>query len=126
MSNIITGICSKGQIEKVGYTYIRKKTKKSVKVKPTCIEDKGKPGKGPKLINIPNEDEGILGKYGYSLKKSHEDRIKALKKAFKENSHLKILRHLNAIRTLQKSNEIYFNKLEKNMKKLQKYYEKTK
>ena len=81
--------------------------------------------KGPKLITIPPEDEGILGKYGYTLTKSHEDRVKALKKAYKENSHLKILRHLNAIRTLQKSNERNYNKLDKDMKWLQAYYKTT-
>lgn len=116
--------CPSGQIERIGYSYVKKSSKKSVKVKPVCINDKGKPGKGPKLIVIPPEDEGILKKYGYTLKDSHEDRIKALKKAFKENSHLKILRHLNAIRTLQKSNEKYYNKLDKDMKWLQSYYKK--
>jgi hypothetical protein len=118
--------CQSGQIQKVGYSYVKKSSKKTVKVKPTCIEDKGNPGKGPKLITIPSEDEGILGKYGYRLKDSHQNRIKALKKAFKENSHLKILRHLNAIRTLQKSNETYFKKLDKDMKWLQEYYKKFK
>jgi hypothetical protein len=117
--------CQKGQIQKVGYTFIKKISKKTVKVKPTCIVDKGNPGKGLKLIKIPSEDEGILGKYGYNLKKSHEERIKALKKAFKEINHLKILRHLNAIRTLQKSNEKYYNKLDKDMKWLQVYYKKS-
>ena len=118
--------CPKGQIERVGYTYEKKSTitssKKLIKVSPTCIEDKGKPGKGPKLIIMPPEDKDLLGKYGYELKKNHEERIKALKKAYKENSHLKILRHVNAIRTLQKSNERNYNKLDKDMKWLQKNY----
>jgi len=74
------------------------------------------------IIVIPDEDKGILGNYGYSLKKKHEDRIKALKKAFANNSHLKILQHLNALRTLHKSNEKYYKKLDKDMKWLQKYY----
>jgi hypothetical protein len=76
-------------------------------------------------IPMPEEDEGLLSKYGYTLSKSHEDRIKALKKAYKENSHLKILRRLNAIRTLQKSHERNYNKLDKDMKWLQKYYKET-
>ena len=59
--------CSKGEIERVGYSFV-KKTGTHVSVKPTCIKDKGKPGKGPKLITIPHEDEGLLSKYGYSLK----------------------------------------------------------
>jgi hypothetical protein len=45
-----------------------------------------------------------------------------LKKAIKDNSELKILRHVNAIRTLQKSNEKLYNKLDKDMKWLQKDY----
>jgi len=118
--------CPHGEINRVGYSFIKKTSKKTIKVKPMCIEDKGKPGKGPKLIKIPKEDEGLLSDYGYSLKKSYEDRIKAIKKAYKENSHLKILRHLNALRTLQKSNELNYNKLNKDMKWLQEYYSKTK
>jgi hypothetical protein len=109
--------CKSGQIERISYSCIKKSSKKSVKVNSRCIKDKG-----PNLIVIPPEDEGILGKYGYTLKDSHENRIKSLKKAFRENSHLKILRHLNAIRTLQKSNEKNYNKLNKDMKWLQKYY----
>jgi hypothetical protein len=91
--------------------------KKSSKKRDKSIRD-------VKLIVIPPEDEGLLGKYGYTLKDSHENRIKSLKKAFKNNSHLKILRHLNAIRTLQKSNEKNYNKLDKDMKWLQTYYKK--
>ncbi len=114
--------CSPGQIERVGYTYTKKSSKKTVKVKPTCISDKGKPGKGPKLITIPSYDIGLLSKYDYSLKDSHEKRVKSLKKAIKENSELKILRHINALRTLQKSNEKLYNKLDKDMKWIQKDY----
>jgi hypothetical protein len=109
--------CSKGEILKVGYT-----TKRNVTVKPTCIKDKGKPGKGPKLIVIPKEDIGLLGEFGYTLKKSFEDRIKALKKAGKEYSKLKVLRYINALRTLHKSNEKYYNKLDRDMKWLQEHY----
>ena len=89
---------------------------------PTCIEDKGKPGKGPKLITIPKEDHGLLEKYDYSLKHNYEDRIKSLKKANKELSKLKVLRYINALRTLHKSNEKYYNKLDKDMKWLQDNY----
>lgn len=121
----MSNVCQKGQIQKVGYTFVKKSSKKIVKVNPVCIEDTGNPGKGLKLIKIPPDDKGILKKYGYNLKEKHEVRIKALKKAFTENSHLKILRHLNAIRTLQKSNEIKFKKLDKDMKWLQEYYKKS-
>jgi hypothetical protein len=109
--------CPKGQILKKAYT-----TKKGTKVPATCIKDMGKPGKGPKLFEIPEEDVGLLGDFGYTLKKKHEERVKALKKAIKENNALKILRHLNALRTLQKSNEKYFKKLDKDVKWIQKNY----
>ena len=117
--------CSVNEIEKVGYSY-KNKSGKQVDVKPTCIKDKGKPGKGEKLINFPEEDVGLLSKYGYKLKNSHEKRVESLKKAIKDNSELKILRHVNAIRTLQKSNEKLYNKLDKDMKWLQKDYQKQK
>jgi hypothetical protein len=42
----------------------------------------------------------------------------------KDNNLLKILRHLNALRTLHKSNEKLFNKLDKDLKWVQKEYEK--
>jgi len=78
------------------------------------------------IIKIPIEDKGLLSKYGYSLKNNHEDRIKAIKKAYKEHNNLKILRHINALRTLQKSNERNYNKLDKDMKWIQEYYKKNK
>lgn len=115
--------CPKGEIERVSYSY-DKKSGTHVKVPKTCIEDKGKPGKGPKLIPIPKEDEGLLSNYGYSLKDSYEKRIIALKKANKNEDELKILRHVNALRTLQKSNERYYNKLNKDFKWLQENYDK--
>jgi len=118
--------CPPGQIEKAGYSFEKKISKKIVKVTPTCIEDKGKPGKGPKLIIIPPEDRGLLSKYGYSLKKKYEERIDAIKKAYKENSHIKILRHINALRTLHKSNKKYYNKLDRDFKWIQEYYKITK
>ena len=114
--------CKKGQILKEGYTYIKKKTQKKVKISPICVTDKGKPGKGPKLIKIPEYDVGLLSKYGYSLSNNHENRIKTLKKAIKENSELKILRHINALRTLFKSNQKMYNKLDKDLKWIQKDY----
>jgi len=111
--------CPQGQILRVGYSYEKKKT---VNVKPTCIIDKGKPGKGPKLFEIPKEDIGLLSDYGYSLKKNYDERIKAIKKATRDYSKLKILKHINALRTLQKSNEKYYRKLDKDLRWLQDNY----
>lgn len=113
--------CPKGTIKVEGYTYTKKDGKK-VKVGSKCTPDKGKPGKGPKLFTIPKKDEGLLGDYGYELKISHEKRTKAIKKSIKKNGALKVLRFLTAIRTLNKSNERYFNKLDKDVKWVQKNY----
>lgn len=113
--------CPKGTIKVEGYTY-KTKSGKKVSVKAKCTPDKGKPGKGPKLFNIPKKDEGLLGNYGYELKYSHEKRVKAIKKSIKENGELKVLRFLNALRTLNKSNERYYNKLDKDVKWVQKNY----
>ena len=120
------GKCPKGEIMRVGYSYTKKKTNKKVSVEPTCIKDRGKAGKGLKLIQMPEYDVGLLSKYGYSLAHSHIDRVKSIKKAMKENSELKILRHINALRTLQKSNQKYHNKLDKDYKWIEKDYRKRK
>jgi hypothetical protein len=124
MSDTFSGKCPKGMIERVGYSFKRKTSKKTVHVKKECIKDQGKPGKGPKLGILPKEDIGILSNYGYSLHDSYDIRIKALKKAIKHNNELKILRHVNALRTLFKSNEKYYNKLDKDLKWIQKDYKK--
>ena len=114
--------CPKGQIMRVGYEYTKKSSKKTVKVKPSCIEDKGKQDKGPVYFKIPKEDIGLLEKFGYTLKNNFENRIKSLKKANKELSKLKVLRYINALRTLQKSNKKYYKKLDRDMKWLQENY----
>ena len=116
--------CLKSEIKRIGYEYKKKSSKRVVKVAPSCIQDRGKIGKGPKLISIPEADIGLLSKYDYAIKHKFEDRKKSLKKAIKRESGLKVLRHLNAIRTLNKSNEKVYNKLNKDVKWLQKYYEK--
>jgi hypothetical protein len=116
--------CQKGEILKLGYSYKKKTSKKQIKVKPTCIQDRGKLGKGPKLIKIPSEDVGLLSKYEYSLSKKREDRQKALRKANKYEDNLKILRHVNALRTLNKSNERIYKKLNEDIKYLQDIYKK--
>jgi hypothetical protein len=118
------GKCPNGMIERVGYNFKRKTSKKKIMVKSVCIKDKGKPGKGPKLDILPEKDIGILSNYGYSLHDTHEERVKALKRAMKHNKELKILRHVNALRTLFKSNEKYYNKLDKDLKWIQSHYEK--
>ena len=109
--------CPEGMIRRASH-----KKKSGTKVKSECVKDMGKPGRGPKLIVMPAEDVGLLSDFGYSLKKPHEERIKALKKACMKHEMLKILRHVNALRTLFKSNESYYKKLDKDMKWIQKHY----
>ena len=81
-----------------------------VKVKPTAYRrkgklvkrkgyayrrvDLGKPGKGPRLIEI--KEKGALRRHGYSVKKSEEARHRALAKAIKEYGALSVYRKLNA------------------------------
>jgi len=118
--------CPKGTIKRNSYKYSKKGSKKVTKVTAKCIKDKGKPGKGPKVITMPEYDVGLLSDYGYSLKKKHEDRVKSIKKSLKEHSELKILKHLNALRTLLKSNEKLHAKLDKDLKWVQKHYAENK
>ena len=97
---------------------------KSSKVKSSMIKDVGKIGKGRRLFEI--KDKGMLTDEGYSLKKSLKQRKNSLKKASKKNSTLTVLRHLNAIRTLQKNNYDNFKKLDKDVKFVQKEYSREK
>jgi hypothetical protein len=119
--------CGKGEIRRSSYkkkSYRKKDgTKvKGSKVKSSCIEDKGKKGKGRRLFVI--KDNGFLRQEGYSLKKSQSARRVSLRKASKEKGMLSVLRHLNAIRTLQKSNATNYKKLDADVKYIQKEYKK--
>jgi hypothetical protein len=90
------------------------------KVKSSLINDLGQKGKGKKLFEV--KDNGFLRKNGYSLKKSLKERKQSLRRASREKGMLSVLRHLNAIRILQKSNVENFNKLDKDVKFIQKEY----
>ncbi len=114
--------CPSGMIKRKSYSYKKSSSNKNVKVSSKCIKDQGQQGKGPKIIKLPKEDIGILSNFGYSLKSSYDDRIKSLKKAMKHVDELKILRHINALRTLFKSNEKYYDKLNKDLHWIQKHY----
>jgi len=63
------------------------------------IRDRGKKGKGPKVIPIKR---GALTKHGYSTKKSAKARHAALKKAIKEYGALSVYRKLMAQDILRK------------------------
>jgi hypothetical protein len=118
-----------GMIRRSSYvrkSYTRKDgTKvKGSKVKSSLIVDKGKKGKGRRLFEI--KDKGFLTENGYSLKKPVEQRKTSLRRASKEKGMLPVLRHLNAIRTLQKNNPENFKKLDQDVKFVQKEYKKSK
>lgn len=114
--------CSRGEIMRKGYTF-RRSNGTRIRVSKSCIKDRGAPGKGPKLIVIPKETRGFLEKYGYNLSESFETRVKALRRAMKEEDPLVVLRRVNAIRTLQKSNLTNYRKLDRDMKWIQEHYE---
>jgi len=63
-------------------------------------KDLGKPGIGPKLIEIKRT--GSLTKHGYSIKKSVQARHEALNKAIKDFGALSVFRKLMAQATLRK------------------------
>lgn len=96
--------CPKGKILKNGYKTKESDKRKSYKVKPTCIKDLGKTGKGSKKFTIP--DVGLLENYGYTLSESSEKRHLSLKKTLKDNTPLSIFRRLNAFATLVKNTNL--------------------
>jgi len=123
--------CKKGEIMREGYTrkaYTRKSGSrvKETYVEPTCILDRGKPGKGPKIL--PKPDPNVhLRTYGYSLDKSSEQRKKALKRASKEMGTLPVLRRVNLIANFSKSELSNEKKLREDvefMKRQHKIYKK--
>ena len=83
-----------------GYTYHRKGGRTQVQT--TLIENRGQPGKGPKLIPITRP--GLLTMYGYSVSKSATARHRALTKAIRAGHQkpLSVFRRLQAVATLSK------------------------
>jgi len=69
--------------------------------------------------NIKKEEESLL-KYGYSLNDTYENRIKALHNAISNESKAKILRHINTLKNLQKSNKKLLKKLNKDIEFIEK------
>ena len=111
--------CGKGQILRKGY-----KTKKGVKVSPTCITDLGNLGKS--IQNIPVLRKGLLSRFGYHAHLDKEKRHKALKKAVKEYSAGNVVKKLNAIYVLSKNSNPSLAKIYNSDKKwVQDKYETT-
>lgn len=102
--------CPKGQILREGYTATRKnksligrlfKRGTTYRVGPTCIKNKGKPGKGPDAIGPLKK--GDLKDAGYDHTDPAHERHMALIKAVSEYGPLSVLRKLNAIAVLNKN-----------------------
>jgi|APSaa5957512622_1039677.scaffolds.fasta_scaffold94402_2 hypothetical protein len=127
--------CGVGKILKDGYyrkayriksyiksdgTKVNGTSVKSAFVAPTCIQDKGKIGKGPKLFQI--KKNGMMRKYGYSTSGLMKSRRLSIDKAIKNNEKHEVLKHLVAIRTLNKSNKDLYDVLDKDVKYIQGKY----
>ncbi len=122
--------CPKGQIEKSGYTRKEYRRKDGTLVKrtsvgATCIEDKGKKGKGPKILPTPDPNIS-LRKYGYSTKKSENQRHRSLKRASKETGTLPVLRRLNLIANFNKWNPEVEHEMREDVEYLKNEYIKEK
>ena len=95
--------CPKGTIKRVSYKKKSFKRKdgtvvKSTRIGASCIKDRGKPGKGPRLIGSLRK--GTLRKFGYKASKRTSVRRKSLKKAMKKEHPTSVFRKLRAVGTL--------------------------
>ena len=98
--------CGKGFILREGYkrrgyynkygTYI-----KAVYVPPTCIVDRGKKGKGPRLL--PELKKGTLSQYGYHAHLNAQERHKSLSRATRNIPAITVFRKLNAVYVLSRN-----------------------
>jgi hypothetical protein len=92
-------------VKREGYTVHRrgkiftvKPKKNEIRVDPSCIINRGLPGKGPKEgEGIGKLRKGELIKYGYSYRLPNSIRHKSLKKAIEEYGPLSVYRKLNAV-----------------------------
>jgi len=110
--------CPKGYIKRKGYTrkfksivkqqgftvrrkgklYTVRPKKDMTYVPPSCIRNRGLPGKGPKEGDgIGSLRKGELIKYGYSYRLPDSVRHKALNKAIKAYGALSVYRKLDAV-----------------------------
>lgn len=104
MTNTTDIRCPRGQVKRRGYI-----TKKGRVVGASCIENKGKPGKGPRAIILK---KGAMSKYGYNNidKKTATERRAALKKAVKADGPVEVIRRLIALSNLKMRTNPTFSK----------------
>lgn len=92
--------CHPGQILRSAHTrYVKGKT---IRIPPSCIKDRGLPGKGvsPGQTPIGPLKKGELTKYGYSAKLTEQERHTSLDKALRVYGPLSLYRKLNAVAKL--------------------------
>jgi hypothetical protein len=121
-------LCKYGFSLRKGYTYTRKSTGKKIKVKSTCIKEKGRKGparggsKKSRVIKIKHP--GSLSELGYSLSKSASERDFALDKIYKKFGYSSSIKKLNALAVLfMNTNPKYYNKLQRDMNYIRKISE---
>lgn len=83
---------------KEGTTIIVHPTAKATYVKPSCVKDTGKSGKGQGQIGPLRKGE--LKRFGYSYKLSEPERRNSLQRAIQELGALNVYRKLNAVAKL--------------------------
>jgi uncharacterized protein DUF5771 len=117
-------VCGEHEILRDGYrrkSYVKSDGTrvKSTYVKPVCIKDLGKPGKGPKVIG--KLTRGGLRKFGYDTHSKSSERHIALLKAINKDGYATIVRRVNAIHVLTKNtNPKLSKKLESDLKFVEK------
>jgi hypothetical protein len=119
-----SGACPIGYELRKGY---ERKTKKSLKsghsiyIDPTCVKDKGLPGKLlPEYKPISLDKEHILRNYGYDTKLDKNNRHKKLLDASKDLTYRSVISRLVALRTLTKKSDSKHSEIyDTNIKTLQ-------
>lgn len=92
--------CGRGEIRRRGYT-IKKGDAKGTRVAPTCVPDKGAPGKAPPSKRyIKDLKEGALD--GWHHNESAKKRRAAIRKDVRQVGCRKTILRLNAMRVLNK------------------------
>jgi hypothetical protein len=100
--------CSAGKIRRRRYSR-KTRSGKVVKVRASCITDRGKKGKGPFLIT--GLKKGKLSRYGYSTSKSPSSRHASLRKAVKAYGGTSVIRKLNAVKVLNRNTNPRISKI---------------
>ncbi len=112
------GRCPMGQVMRKGYT-----KKSGVKVKASCVENKGLPGKETSEAKVlPKLKKGQLTKYGYHLDESADKRFESLMKAMKVYGYASLIRHLVPLRSYMKDEPEKYKVVDTDIKKLQKWH----